>query len=398
MKKLTVIFTALLAVTLTAPVFAADNLNLSGSFRVRGWDVSDGGYVEDNDASYIDQRMRVQARIKASDNAYVVIRSDIGDGKWGTSPGFSPGGISRPGNDSSRIDFDRLYGVYENGMFQVTIGQQFLALGIAEVLDANMPAINVRLNFDGFSSFFIWGKIDENGSTKDDDTFEDSNIYVANVSFGAGGFDTSVYGAMIDDEAADTDAWVVGLHSTGTLGMVNLIAELDFLGGDYDDDTDYEGLQFYLSADVNLSEATKLGGEFFWAEGQDEDVQLTDLVDWESFTVADTNAPFANDIIVTIGHSVFDFTDESAGVIGGSLFGSYKVTNALTLGAKFAYLTPEDEDLTDIDSLASYTLWAAYSLGSNTAIAFGYNIADLDTDGADDESMETLYARFMISF
>jgi hypothetical protein len=345
--------------------------------------------------------MRVQAKIKASDNAYVVIRTDMGDGKWGISPGFGPGGISRPGNDGSRIDFDRLYGVYESGMFQLTVGQQYLGLGVSEVLDANMPAVKVRLNFDGFAPSFIWGKVDENGSTNDDNANEDTDLYAVNLSFGVGGFDANVYGAMIDDDSADVEKWVVGLHGAGSIGMLNLVTELDVLGGEKTAAVDWEGVQFYLSADANLSDAFKLGGEFFYAAGYDDvdEAQAVDLVDWGSFTVADTNAPFGTDIVF-VQNGPFDFTGDGAGVIGASLFGSYKVMDALTLGAKLAYLTPEEDDATLVDSVTSYTVWANYALGSNTSVALGYNLADPDKEAADpnDEAKQTLYARFLIKF
>jgi len=399
MKKLALIFAALLAVSFTAPAFAADNLDLSGSFRVRGWDIKDSGYAKDADKSYFDQRMRVKAKIKASDNAYVVIRADLGDTTWGD--GFGPGTIQRPRSDEKTIDFDRLYGVYDADNWTATIGQQFLGLGILEVLDANMTAFKLRLKFDAFEPTFIYGKIDENGSFDDDGAFDDANLYAVNVSFGMGGFDSNAFWAMADDKGADTDAWALGFYAAGKLGMVNLVTELAYLDGEQSDTVDYEGLQFYVKGDANVTDAFNVGAEFLWAAGTDkaDEAQLTNLSDFGDFTIADTNAPCATDVVVIQGASPFDFTSDNAGVIGASLFASYKIMDPLTVGVKVAYLTPEEDNATPVNDLTSYSVWAGYDLGSNTSLVLLYNIADNDSDlDAEDETMNTLYARFMITF
>jgi len=401
MKKLALIIAAMMTVAFVAPAFAADNLSLSGSFQVRGWDVN----AEDaaDDASYFDQRMRVQAKITASDNAYVVIRADMGDAQWGSATGFN-GVIQRPGRttNSEQIDFDRLYGHFEQDNWALTIGQQYLGLGILEVLDANMVAAKVRLKFGAIEPSLIYGKISENGSTNDDGAFDDSDLYAINVSFDVAGFDSNVFYAMADDDgAADTTAWALGFHTAGKLGMVGLVAELSFLGGDAAANVDYEGTQFYLKADSDLNDALNVGAEFLWAAGENEadEQQLTNLADFGDFTIADTNAPCATDVVVVGTNGPFDFTDDNAGVVGASLFGSYKVSADLSFGGKFAYLTPEEDAATDVDSLMSTTVWAGYNLGSNTSLVLLYNIANAEFDtGAADEDVKTLYARFLISF
>ncbi len=401
MKKLIVVFAAFLAVMFAAPAFAADNLDISGSFRTRLWDYDSKGFVDDADENYFDQRMRVKAKIKASDQAYVVIRADMGDTQWGN--GFD-GVIARPGaqadNYRQAIDFDRLYGHYETETWSVRVGQQYLGLGVLEVLDANTTAINFRLKMGAVEPSLIYGKVEENGSVNDDGANDDTNLYAINLSFDIQGWDSNVFYALADDDAADTEAWGLGFYTSGKLGVVALTGELAFLGGDAGANVDYEGVQFYLKGEGNLNDAFKVGAEFLYAQGADagED-QLTNLADFGDFTVVDTNAPCATDVTI-VADGPFDYTGDNAGVVAGTLFASYQATEQFSFGGKFSYLTPEEDENTNIDSTVSFSAWANYDLGSNTSFMVLYNLSshDYDVDPANEDDQGIFYARFLINF
>ena len=402
MKKLIVLFVAALAMMFVAPAFAADNLELSGQFRLRGWDISNGGFVDNADSSWFDQRMRVQAKIKANDSAYAVIRADLGDASWGS--GFQ-GGVARPGaasgNFREAVDFDRLYGVLDRDMYTLTIGQQFLGLGIAEVLDANATAINLALKFDGFSPSFIYGKINENGSTNDDGANDDANLYAANVSFALGGFNSDVFFAMIDDQATNDQPWAIGLHGTGAFGMVNLEGEIATFGGDNGAGSDYVGTQLYLKASGDVTDMVNVGGELLYALGTDDatETQRTNLVDWWTFTPMSMNTPGSADFSAT-GSNPFDPSGNSAGSIGLTIFAEVTPMEALSLGGKIGYFTPEEDSVTNLDSLTSFNAWIAYKLGANTtaSLTYLYTSPDYDTPVVNDENEGTLYAKFAINF
>lgn len=408
MKKFTLILAAMLAVAFAAPAFAADNLELSGTYRLQGLDKKDVGFVDDADDSYFRQRVRIQGKIKASDNAYVVLRTDITEGTWGSDftdqdpAGADPGHSWYRANPdtNSNIHFDRAFGVYENDNFQVTMGLQYYGLGIMEVVDGQYTAAKLRLKFGAVEPSFFFGKMEENGDTDDDGVFDDTNMYAVNLSFDLAGFDSNAFFAMVDDNSVDREAWVGGFHAAGKAGMFDLTGEFAFFGGEKSATVDYEGIQFYAEAKTDLSEMVNVGGRIFWAAGYEDadEAQLANLSNADTVNVADWNAPCANDVVVT-GNGPFDFTGDGAGVIGGSLYGSYKVMEQLAFGAVIAYLTPEEDDATNMDSLASYSLWAAYDLGSNTSFMVLYNIADPDFEGdTDDEDQNTLYARFQIAF
>jgi hypothetical protein len=402
MKKLALICAAIMTVAFTAPAFAADNLDLSGAFRVRYWNKSNLDYKDGNDEAYFDQRMRVKAKVKASDNAYVVIRADLGEGKWGQD--FGTNAIARP-SETKEIEIDRLYGVYSQDLWDVTLGEQSLSLGIEEVVDCNPTAIKLRLKLDSITPSFIYAKIDENGSLNDDGVNDDTNLYALNLNFKLASFDSNFYGAYNDNESDDTNMWAVGFMTNGKLGIVNLTGELDFLGGDAGNDVDYTGMNFYLRGDVDVTDAVNIGGQFLYAPGTDDssEEQIANLNNWDSFTAMGSNSPAFTQVYESFsdnsGKSPFEMEDNS-GVVGASIFTGFKATKDFSVGAEIGYFTPEEDSVTDLDSVTAFDLWAKYKLGSNTSVCLMYlqEMPDYDSSTADDEDIQTFYARFQVKF
>jgi len=406
MKKLIVLFIAALAVMFVAPAFAADNLTLSGQFRVRGWDLSNAAFVDNADSSWFDQRMRLSATIKANDTAYAVIRADLGDTSWGE--GFD-GGVSRPGaangNFREAVDFDRLYGVLDKEMYTLTIGQQYIGLGICEVLDANATAANLRLKFDGFSPSFIYGKVSENGLLNDDGANDDTNLYALNLSFALAGINSDLFYATLDNRATSDKPWVIGYHGTGALGMVNLEGEIATFGGDNGAGLDYTGTQFYLKASGDVSDMVSVGGELLYALGTDDatETQITGLVDWWTFTPMSMNTPGSADFSATASDP-FDLATvaggDGGGCVGVTLYAEVKPMEAVSLGGKIGYFTPEEDNATTLDSVTSFNAWVAYKVGENTtaSLTYLYTSPDFDVPTVNDENEGTLYAKFAINF
>jgi hypothetical protein len=414
MKKLLVTaIAALLAVALVIPAYAEDRLELSGEFRLRGWDIRNEGFVDDADSAWFDQRMRIGAKINVSDNAHVMIRTDLGEGPWGNGQGldlvnenapkggFNPGGVSRPTpGTSSMVDFDRLYMFMDQGMWNLTVGQQYYGLGILEVMDANMPGIKLGLNFGAVSPSFFYGKFDENDSLNDDGMNDDANLFGANFSFLLGeNFDSNVFGAMIDDQATDDTKWSVGFHTQGKVGNLGLTGEVAHFGGDDGGPVDYTGTQFYLKAESAITEMFSLGGELLYAFGTDDanEVQITGLTDWWSFTPMSLNTPGAADFSAT-GSNPFDPSGDSAGVQAVMVFAQMNATDALSMGAKLGYFQPEDDDVTAWDSSFAWNAWVGYKLTGNTLASLTYLRTSPDVDGVDTEDEGTLYAKFQINF
>jgi len=408
MKKLAIALLAVVSVAMfIAPSFADDRVSLYGSFRVRAWD---NNYLNGDETSNIDQRFRIGTRINVADDVYVEMRADYGEGSWGLN--YGPGYVVRPRTgDSSELDIDRGFLNIDKEMWSLRVGQQFLALGVSEVLDANATAAKLVLKLPVQVSL-IYGKASENGSLNDDGANEDTDFYAMNLSYDTDAFSSNLYAVTQDDGTATDDSRTMfGFNGNAKLGMVDLTAELDFATGDYNDavgnNIDYMGTQFYLKGSANLTDAFSMGAELLYALGTDDanEVQLTNICDWASFVPMSSNTPFDADVTAFDSNvnwfSPFDPTGDSAGVQGITLFGAFKVMDGLSLGAKVGYFTPEEDSVTDVDDITSFNVWASYMLATNTELALAYFYSDYDEDGATPmftEEQEIMVARLQVNF
>lgn len=404
MKKLAIaLFAVVCALMFIAPAYADDRVSLYGSMRVRGWAED---YTDGTDASWFDQRFRIGTKIKVADDVYVELRVDYGEGQWGDDYN---GLITRPratGNFATTIDIDRGFMNIDKEMWSLRVGQQYMGLGIAQVLDANATGAILRLKLPVAVSL-MYAKIDENGSFNDDNANDDNDMYGINLSYDADAFSADLFAATADDGATDNNPMMFGINADAALGMVNLTGELAFAGGDDGAGTDYVGTQFYLKASANLSDAFSLGGEILYALAADAgESQLTNLSNWWSFVPMSSNTPFDADWSASPTAEPFspfyngvdangNPISANAGVQGITLYGAYKVMDALSFGAKVGYFTPEDDNLTPTDDITSFNVWASYALASNTKFDVAYLYSDYDNLS---DEYATMVARLQVNF
>jgi hypothetical protein len=408
MKKLTIfVMVALFAVMFSAPAFSEDRLSLSGGYFARGWHVDDGTFDQD----YFYQRMRVQAKIAVADDVTAVIRADMSEGTWGLN--YATGSVARPGAQAggsfrNAIDFDRAYVSINKEMWSLTAGQQYVGLGICEVMDAQLTALNFGLKFAPVNLNLIYAKQNESLATTDEDTLgtEDIDIYAANAGFKVGGFDSNIFFAMVnDDTAAEAEPWGLGLNTSATLGMVNLVGELAFFGGDNAAGIDYKGLQFYAKGDSNVNDMVNVGAELLYAKGYDSagDAQITSLTNWDTFTPMGNNTPM-DGWISGLNWNPFDPSNSGAGVMGLTLFFKATPMEKLALGGKVGYFQTEDDDVVDGDVM-TFNAWVAYEIASNTKVSLTYLHSDSDVDSignvattVDPDAEKTLVLELAVSF
>lgn len=201
-----------------------------------------------------------------------------------------------------------------------------------------------------------------------------------------------------DGTDVDDSPWAFGLNGGMALGMLNLQGELAFLGGDTNDGADdYSGLQLFVGADAGVTEMIKLGAEIFYAAGDDEDIQLTNLGDWDTFTPMGYNTPESGFISGMPSWDVFDPFGTGAGVMGGTLFADFEIMEGLSAGVKLGYFEAEDDDVTDGD-LTTYNAWIKYMIASNTNVALTYLVSDPDVDGVDSDESKALIGRLSVNF
>ena len=409
MKKLSIFMVAVIgAVMFCAPAFADDRVSLYGSMRVRGWDTETSSGAE---SSYWDQRFRVGTKIRVSDDVYAEMRADYTDGKWGSNFGEGNGGlIVRPNRGtSSAIDIDRAFLNISKEMWAIRAGQQYMGLGVAQVLDANDTGFKLDLKFSPVTVTGMYAKITENGSLNDDDEFDDEDMYALNINYACDAFSANVFAATVNDGTPDDYSPVVfGVHGTASMGMVNLTVELANFSGDMNAGaTDIMGTQFYLKADAKVTDAVSLDAQLLYATGTTDadEVQVTNLCNWWSFTPLSVGTPMDADASVDFNDAnPFDPTEEGAGVMGIMVGGKFIPMEDLSLGGRIAYVTPEEDDATNVDNLMAFTVWGQYEIATNTHIALQYVHIDPEVDEGghdyfvDGEAFQQVFARLQVGF
>ncbi len=389
MKKLFIMTLAVACTFMFASgSFAEDRLSLSGELTILAW--SQDGYTardtqtfNDNDElDYIQQRFRTQATVKIADDVKVVTRFDIGEADWGQE---YRGTIVRPSStdarNSGKIDFDRAYVQIDKEMWSLIAGQQYIGLGILQVLDAQPVGVKGTLKFDPIAVSLIYAKIDEGASLSDEGIAnKDKDLYAANVSMDFDNVAVNVFAATFADDAATADEPIAfGVHAKTTMGAVNLLGEIAAFSGDTRKNgpkQDYEGLQAYMKVDTNLSDALKIGGELFYAQGADAgDIQVSGLSDFGDFEPMVMNTPvnpWISPGSLFGGGSIFDFTTDGAGVQGITLFADFQCMEGLNVGGKIGYFAPEEDDNTNIDDSLSLNAYVAYNIATNTKLSLTY--------------------------
>ncbi|MBC2713539.1 MAG: hypothetical protein HGJ94_21835 [Desulfosarcina sp.] len=377
MKKLLII--AVVIMFAAGAAYAEDRLSLNGSFRVAGWSSEAAGGWDSNDtADWWAQRLRIGGKIAVADDVAVNFRMDIGDAAWGDS--FGTGYIVRPRG--------------ANGTGNA-------------ILDANVPALTLRIKpTEALKISLIYAKIDESGSLNDDAPFEDVDFYAVNVGFATDNLSVKGYYAQqADGTVAAEEPNVFGVYGSMALGMFNLEAELDVLGGDNAAGTDYQGTQFFLGADAGLTEMIKLGAELFYAAGYSDpgEQQITGLCDWWTFTPMGYNTPQSGNISAFSPNgtsSPFDPSGDGAGAMGMTLWADFAIMEGLKAGAKIGYWEVDDDTVTNMDSIMAYNAYVSYMIATNSNLSLTYlsSTPDFDTAGILDDSYNVGVLELMIKF
>lgn len=415
MKRFTMLLVAAVcAVMFIAPAYADDKVAISGNFRVRAWETKNQWFGDSTngsaDNSYFDQRLRIGTKINVADDVTVQLRADWGEGAWGSDYTGGNGLITRPRRTATNtLDIDRAFVQIKKEMWGLTAGQQYMGLGVNKVLDANATGFKFDLNFAPVVTSLLYAKISEDGSLLDDNDItansEDKDFYALNVKYACDAFEGNAFvGGIKDGTAVDSSPIMAGVQGAGKLGMVNLTSELAFATGDTNAGvTDYMGTQFYIGANADVTDVVNIGAELLYALGTDDptEQQYTTFANWSGFAPMDMNTPFAGDLDGGIPSiDTFDPTGDSAGVQGVTLQAKYAPMDLLAMGTKFGYFQPEEDTVTDVDSITSFNVWATYMIATNTELAVTYLYSDPETDDGvvDMDPEKLLITRLQISF
>ena len=413
MKLLKVAVAVLVMAAMAVPVIAEDRLSLSGQMRTRMFHTDFD--KADNTQTWANQRLRLGGKIAVAEGVSVTFRTDITEGtNWGDSSSFGSGadnpersngfGHARSG---SQQQWDRAHLDLTKGMFHLRAGQQYVGTGGTFAIDTQDSGLALMVKTGApIKAFFIVDK--DNASVNVSDAY----LYGASINPKGDNFSAKFIAAGYSDSNAGADIFMAGVSGSTNLGPVKLFGEFDYFGGDASDTVDAFGTQLFLDASLAASDAVTLGGQVFYALGDDEDMQITRLGNgfngWDPIfdvgtSLSNEQITFGNAFNIAANNSsksaLPGFTIASAGMVGGRLYTSWKASDALTFGASAAYLTEEDDSVVEVSEMA-LAAGMVYKIMENTSIQWQLQYTDgdvtlYDAAGAklvDDESFNSFRA------
>ncbi|MDG5469323.1 hypothetical protein P9J64_13420 [Deltaproteobacteria bacterium IMCC39524] len=405
MKMLKVVLAALVMVAMVTPVIAEDRLSLNGEMRVRGWYV-DTDNENDSTDTYGDQRLRIGGKIAVAEGVSITFRTDITESRWGSGNANGSGRTSVGGSNFQSQHWDRAHIDLTKGNFHLRAGQQFKAYGKTYAVDVQSNGLSFDIKGDVPVNVFAF-LIDDNAQAAAPAFIIDqtTGAIVANPAASAGnsGLDTTdafIFGAHVkpikdvnvfvagqtDYYAEGEEVFVIGASGSFDLGPLKLDAEADFFDGDATDTVDAFGTQLFLDLSGAVSDTFTVGGQLFYALGDDEDTQYsgigTKFGGWDPIYDVGTSLSNENmrlnDNKGLSGPSPFDFSGKSAGVVGGRLYASMMLGDA-KVAASAAWLEVEEDKFTEAEAQA-FAIGLVYPVMENTTFQAQAQFTSVDDD------------------
>jgi hypothetical protein len=402
MKKVLI---ALVVLLFSVSVYAESRLDLSGQMRIQAFSFENFGDWNDDtkgdEEDYFKQRLRIYGKINVSEDVSVHLRFDFAEETWGTQGSHS---------DDGDIDQDRAFIQIDKDMYRLRAGRQLFSLGNYIAVDLNGVGFLATLKTP-VALTLGYVKVSEGNeeyqlSDEEDLGTEDITVYVANANYknefinvnGFFGYEDGGNYKLdeFNEPSGEYNRWVLGLQADGKVGLLGYNLEFNHFSGEIDDeDMDYVGDQFYGDIYGNIG-IFKVGAELFYAMGTDDEneTQITNLGGeyglWDDFVpmggFADTDVmdlAFASDYE---NHGVFRL-GEDAGSVGAVPYVQVTPMDKLTLGAHVGYFEPEEDSVTNLDSVMVAVLTADYKLYDNVGLRghFAYVSPDVNSNGVNDD-------------
>ncbi len=405
MKK---VLLALVVLLFAVSVYAESRLDLSGQMRIRGKSFENLSNFNDDDDSdkenYFDQRLRIAGKINVAEGITVNFRLDFDEETWGT----------QGSHGTSEIQTDRAYIQIDKDMYRLRAGRQLFALGNYIALDHNGVGFLATLKTPvSITAGYV--KVSEGGAKSDEDDLgtEDATAYVLNLGYKMKDIANinAFYGYQDNGQSDAFDELnksVIGLQADGKLGLIGYNVEYNYYTGENDTHNyDYVGNQFYGDLNVNVG-MFKAGTEVFYAMGTDktDEDQITNLAGeyglWDDFVPM---GDFADSDIMDLAfsdgytnHGVFEL-DENAGSMGIVPYVSVSPMDKLSLMANVGYFEPEEDTVTELDSVITAVLTADYKLYKNVGLKgqYAYVAPEYD-DNTPDDPANAFYGKLYVNF
>lgn len=403
MKKVLI---ALVVLLFAVSVYAESRLDLGGQMRVRGKTFENFSDFNDSNSSdeqsYFDQRLRISGKFNVAEGISVNFRLDFDEETWGT----------QGTHGTSVIQTDRAYLELDKDMYRLRAGRQLISLGNYIALDHNGVGFLATLKTP-LEITAGYAKVSEGGAVSDESDLntEDANVYTLNLGYNADMANfNAFYGYQDNGKGAGFDELnksVIGLQAGGNFGVVGFNAEYNYYTGENDTtNMDYVGSQFYadLFGDVGMA---KVGTELFYAMGTDDDdeMQITNLAGnyglWDDFLPVGN---FADSDILDMAISNYTFhgslmLGQNAGSMGIAPYVSVSPMDRLSVMANVGYFEPEEDSVTDLNSLTVAVLTANYKIYESTGLKFQYGYASPDVDGGgNDDAAQGFFGKLYVNF
>ena len=388
------IFIAMLVLVFAfaSSVYADERVELKGEMRVVGFSGDNYENFDDDDRAdnyeFFEQRFRFGMKINIAEGVSANFRADFAEAEWGY--GFKSGSTARPDDsvsDKNELHIDRTYLKIKKGIFDLRAGQHLISLGNKIAMDYNGTGFQLRIKPKPFRIRLFWAKKDEGGGLDDEaGVHQDTNYMGAQVGFKSDAFGAKVFYALQDDRRRRREPNVAGLCGDANIGAVKLKAELDIYGGEREESNqDYMGTNFYLDASGTAGPAT-VGAMFFYGKGNDDPDKrqlnhLTNFYSWRPVSYAALPGVW-DPIEEGLGNGHFEAFDNDSGVVMLLGYGETKIAGVFTLAAMAGYGKPEEDSVTDKESMWLVNLGATYDIAQNAALHFGFNYIGLDFDSA----------------
>jgi len=441
MKKVLI---ALVVLLFSVSVYAESRLDLSGQMRIQAFSFENFGDWNDDtkgdEEDYFKQRLRIYGKINVAEGISVHLRFDFAEEEWGTEGGHS----------DTNIDEDRAFIQIDKDMYRLRAGRQLFALGNYIAVDLNGVGFLATLKTP-VALTLGYVKVSEGNGLSDESDLgsEDITVYVANANYknefiNVNGFfgyedggdynydkgtyyvdngervypnvvgytadgneifseDVSGKGELKNEDGTsigEYNRWVLGLQADGKVGLLGYNLEFNHFSGELDDkDKDYVGDQFYGDIYGNIG-IFKVGTELFYAMGTDDknEIQITNLGGeyglWDDFVpmggFADTDVMDLAFASKYENHGVFRL-GENAGSVGAVPYVQVTPIDKLTLGAHVGYFEPEEDSVTNLDSVMVAVLTADYKLYDNVGIRGHFAYVSPDVNSADANGPQDFY-------
>jgi hypothetical protein len=384
MKKSILILAVLIAISVPA---AASDFTIGGQARYEAVDYDPG---QGEDSEYFDQRFRVAFNWKVNDNVSTQLRADFAEFRWGDSYRPDPG-------SSDTIMVDRAWVKINQGPLTLTVGQQWGALGHGMIWSDQFQGIIAKLDFAPFGLNLVYAKEDEGADVTDESgtANDDTDIYAANLTFANDMFSGGLVVAFSNMDTSNAgEQKGYSAYFTAPIANFTLKGAIAAFGGDDNAGTDYEGTQFFITADTALTEALKVGLTFVWADDVDSGhTQITSIQEDDEFNPLDFGGAMAVNNYLTgvfvVNNGVFE-PEANNGVVGIIGSAQYTVNDTLTVWAKLAYLEPNDSDgVLDSMTIAIVNLDWVWMPSVTVSAGIGYQSPEYDDNTVDDSAMLT---------